>query len=281
MKKLSYNDVVNIFNNNNCKLLDKEYKNSKAKMKYIAICGHIEEQSLDLFNQKKIKNCNYCNRKDNKNKNKKINLSKLKEIINNHLIKQLCYLNKIDFNKEILYKTKILCSKCKINKNIYLYYNRFSNTGRYFKDTICRQCNINDKRNRKKNHTIEQFINNILVSCKSSAKKRENKNRKKCGEFKLTIKDIYDLKQKQNNKCFFTNIELRWEYKSNNKVSIDRIDNDKGYIKDNIRLVIWDINQAQNNLSDGRFKELMYKIVLKDMIEKNKNINQLIEELKL
>jgi hypothetical protein len=40
-KKLTYEEVYTRFKEQNCELLDKEYKNSRTKLKYKCSCGNI------------------------------------------------------------------------------------------------------------------------------------------------------------------------------------------------------------------------------------------------
>lgn len=56
----SYEQVKSIFEENGCKLLDSEYKNSKTKMRYIAACGHEHEIALDNFLAGKGRVCKAC-----------------------------------------------------------------------------------------------------------------------------------------------------------------------------------------------------------------------------
>ena len=56
----SYEQVKSIFEENGCKLLDSEYKNSKTKMRYIAACGHEHEITLDNFLAGKGRVCKAC-----------------------------------------------------------------------------------------------------------------------------------------------------------------------------------------------------------------------------
>ena len=61
MKRLSYEDVRSTFEENGCKLLSTEYKNSQTKLHYIATCGH---ENWITFNRFKNGNsgrvCSIC-----------------------------------------------------------------------------------------------------------------------------------------------------------------------------------------------------------------------------
>jgi hypothetical protein len=60
-KKLKYIDVYNYFKENNCELLDKEYINSRTKLKYI--CKECNtKDSILLGNFKKGNRCKICDK---------------------------------------------------------------------------------------------------------------------------------------------------------------------------------------------------------------------------
>jgi hypothetical protein len=58
MKRLSFEEVKKIFEENGCVLLTKEYKNNRQKLKYICICGRESEITFDSFkNGQRCKDC--------------------------------------------------------------------------------------------------------------------------------------------------------------------------------------------------------------------------------
>ena len=116
----------------------------------------------------------------------------------------------------------------------------------------------------KKDEIIKQLIKELLNSCKASAQKRLKNGRKECGIMTLTINDILELKKKQNNKCIYTGQELNWKQNTINKASIDRIDSNKGYVKNNIQLVSHLINQAKSDLKHNEFLLLITPLKLSD-----------------
>ncbi len=60
MKKLTYDEVKNIYKDNGCELLSKFYLNNKKKLKFIAKCGHEDICSLDCFKKRDTKQCISC-----------------------------------------------------------------------------------------------------------------------------------------------------------------------------------------------------------------------------
>ena len=106
-----------------------------------------------------------------------------------------------------------------------------------------------------------KHIRKLFKTCKSSIKKRQKKERPiECFEFDLTIDFILNLARKQGNRCAYSGKELIWTIKNNYSTSIDRIDSDKGYTKDNVHLVSKIANQAKNNLTHDEFLEMINTI---------------------
>ena len=68
------------------------------------------------------------------------------------------------------------------------------------------------------------------------------------------------MARKQGNRCAYSGKELIWLIKNNYSTSIDRIDSDKGYTKDNVQLVAKIVNQAKNNLMHDEFLEMINTI---------------------
>lgn len=61
--------------------------------------------------------------------------------------------------------------------------------------------------------------------------------------------------------CHYTGEELTVEQNKPNTVSLDRIDNSKGYTKDNVVFCNWRVNQAKNTMSKLDFFTMCKKIV--------------------
>lgn len=86
--------------------------------------------------------------------------------------------------------------------------------------------------------------------------------------YELNLEILNELQIKQNNKCNITGIELLWTTKNIYQASVDRIDSSKGYLKDNIQLVVLPINRMKSNYSPEKFKTIINKIKNPDTIEK-------------
>ncbi len=86
-------------------------------------------------------------------------------------------------------------------------------------------------------------------------------------EFDLTPEYLEELWNNQNGKCAYTQRELLMNTKFNNKedrvkhtCSLDRINSDKGYVKDNVQWVTKRVNTMKNNMTNSDFLQLCREI---------------------
>jgi hypothetical protein len=103
----------------------------------------------------------------------------------------------------------------------------------------------------------------------------------------ITAVELNDIYITQKGKCALSKKDLTFNYKNKSKkynnllnkvkkikeindfnISISRIDNNKGYINDNIQLIACRINLMKNILSNNKFIELCSYIVKSRNIEK-------------
>jgi hypothetical protein len=108
---------------------------------------------------------------------------------------------------------------------------------------------------KRSTYNENQIISNLVNQAKSSSKKRG----KRC-PFDITCKDIENLIKLQNNRCIYTDREFVYAFNEQNKPSIDRIDSNKGYTKDNIQMVITPVNIAKSDMSHDKFLDLVKDI---------------------
>jgi len=87
-------------------------------------------------------------------------------------------------------------------------------------------------------------------------------------EWDVSMKYLWELYQDQDGKCALSGLELKLETSLNRKkgesnitASLDRIDSDEGYTKDNVQWVHKDVNKMKQDLSEERLIELSKLIV--------------------
>lgn len=110
----------------------------------------------------------------------------------------------------------------------------------------------------KRCRAMANIFNLLITSLKSRSKKKGI-------DFNLDSKFIEDLLIKQNYKCAITKIPiiLRHSYQGTtiyDSASLDRIDNSKGYTKDNVQWVVLGINYMKMDYSQNEVYELIKRI---------------------
>lgn len=150
-------------------------------------------------------------------------------------------------SKHIYNKTNTWCKKC---------YDHNYNTTRRDKDS---------EKHRQAHIRKTRFENYVLARTKAKAKK-EGK------DFDLDLDWV--KAELERGTCSVTNMPLvRPTYSPGKKIkrgqwspSIDRIDNSKGYTKDNSRMVVWMFNLAKNNYRDQDIITMSIALATKVMI---------------
>tara|TARA_Y100000996_G_C22517129_1_gene640871 strand:+ start:408 stop:857 length:450 start_codon:yes stop_codon:yes gene_type:complete len=138
------------------------------------------------------------------------------------------------------------CRLCGQVKNIKLFY--VNNTHRKTPTVdACRKCK-NQQLTDRFSKTAESFIRRRL------SKVRKNK------EVKVDINYLVKLFVKQKGLCALTKRKMTHilgnNRKCNTNISIDRINSNKGYLKNNIQLVCSDVNIAKSDLKQKDFIKL-------------------------
>lgn len=129
---------------------------------------------------------------------------------------------------------------------------------------LCKKCNAERalKRYHEKKKLCIQSANNYydnnIINIRFLAARTRAKN--KNIEFNITREYIEFLLNKQNNKCIYSGIEFINDRKGLYSLSIDRIDNNKGYIRGNIQLICSSVNSMKNNMEESVFIDIIKKI---------------------
>jgi hypothetical protein len=154
-----------------------------------------------------------------------------------------------------------MCRDCKKSFPVQNFYADKSNSTGL--QTYCKDCGIS--RTKKWSSTVNGYCKRLFSVLKNNCKKRT-----KDLIVNITEQDILDLYTKQNGKCALTGKQMTMDtYMTKNNhhiinnynVSVDRIDSDKGYEKDNIQLVCAIINRMKTDLTDQEFIEFCKAVV--------------------
>ncbi len=124
-----------------------------------------------------------------------------------------------------------------------------------FCDTSIKSCGCLRNINKRKGY--EEISGTQWYHIKKSAKVRKL-------SFNISIKDIWDLFEKQGRKCALSGEYIKFSYKvpwyEGTTASLDRVDSSKGYEIDNVQWVHKDVNTMKWDFSTERFLELIKKI---------------------
>jgi hypothetical protein len=136
--------------------------------------------------------------------------------------------------------TKV-CVHCDIEKSIdefpketrQNYMNTHKNT--------CRPCSniINDKYR----NTQVGYFKKLLKAARRNSRIR-GIERPEAGIFDISYDNILDIWKTQDGKCYYSNVPMKTNSKTDFQASIERLDSNKGYIKDNIVLCALEFNDV-------------------------------------
>ena len=154
-------------------------------------------------------------------------------------------------NIEII--TKKICKKCNKEKNVKEFCKE-----RLIKDGYrnkCKECEAIEKN--EYYNTLNGTLRVLIASSKGSAKKRGKiPGRELAGVHDITFEDLEELWEQQKGLCHHSKIPMNYD-KHEWQVSLDRLNNDLGYIKSNIVLSVNELN-GSINWSHEKIQEMLY-----------------------
>ena len=130
------------------------------------------------------------------------------------------------------------CTKCKNIKELKEFPPRTK--GKLGRDSRCYECH--KIINMEKKNTFDGFMQKLLTDAKSSAKRRLNKGRLEAGICNLTKDQLITLWTNQNGKCYYSGIQMNTRPCSDWMCSLERLDNNIGYIFDNVVFACLEFN---------------------------------------
>ena len=121
----------------------------------------------------------------------------------------------------------------------------------------CKECckTGNNRSRAKINATIEGRAKIFLQNAKKAAVKRNQK-------FELVIDDVIEMWNQQERVCAYSGRWMTLEPSKLETVSIERIDSDQGYTKENTILVCQAINRMKSDFSLQEFYELCSDVAI-------------------
>lgn len=181
----------------------------------------------------------------------------------------ICNTPKFTFAKYFLYCWKCHNTKknrvskrtsyCKICNNSF---EHISRKARYCSDSCSFKASNSAKNQRIKRYSsVENTLISVFTGCKSRSKKNGR-------EFTITKEYVLTMLKEQNGRCAMTDIILEPTTggRNPNTISIDRIDNSKGYIIGNIQLVTKMFNECKNAYKFEDVVKLCKGFIIKNKI---------------
>ena len=97
------------------------------------------------------------------------------------------------------------------------------------------------------------------MSAQGTAKRRAKAGRAEAGECTITLDDIKDKYVEQDGRCYYSKIKLILRTYADWQCSLERLDQSKGYIKENIALIISEL-QIATQWSHPKFETFLQLI---------------------
>lgn len=135
-------------------------------------------------------------------------------------------------------KSKI-CRDCKIEKPINQFKRECGNADLH--NNACKDCK-SIQEYRRKHSCPESFIVTLLATAKKSAKTRDRKN-DESNVCTITHDEVKNIYRRQKGMCFYSGIQMSIN-KKKWQMSLERLDQSKGYIVDNCVLCCLEFNGA-------------------------------------
>lgn len=156
---------------------------------------------------------------------------------------------------------KLLCHKC----GQYLPIEEFQHNKHYdYRDhheARCRKCKTKQMQEVRKSYDDETRLEKTLRMRFYAARDRANKRGLK---FELTTEFLKELWEKQDGKCAITKLPMTFindEGRTYTNVSIDQIEPNGGYTKENVQLVCMAVNQLKSDFTMNEVLTICKSIV--------------------
>jgi len=116
---------------------------------------------------------------------------------------------------------------------------------------VCSSCK-QDQRNKSISKSPKSFMQHLIWQLKS-------KRIKEGYEWTITIDDLMEIYNSQKGICLLSGIKLthiKGKGHIDTNISLDRINNDKGYTPDNIQIIAYVVNMMRRTMPVNEFKKI-------------------------
>lgn len=119
----------------------------------------------------------------------------------------------------------------------------------------CKTCEQQKGTKQRDRLRVEDWIGTLLVSTKYACRRLNR-------EFNLTVDDVWALYNKQRGRCYWYGVALTpsVERRTPQKPSLDRLDNARGYTKDNVVLACYAANFGRSVASAETFSAFVAEL---------------------
>lgn len=155
-------------------------------------------------------------------------------------------------NQHVIIDDKLskLCNKCGLTKEL-KNYNKSTRSWDGF-HTLCRDCAKEWHHVKYVKEQNEFSLEKLYEKCKRTSKYRGI-------NFELTLDDLQSKYFSQNKLCKYSGRELSF-LSGDNKITIDRVDSNKGYTADNVALCCYTVNLMKRDIPLKEFISLVQEI---------------------
>lgn len=135
------------------------------------------------------------------------------------------------------------CSRCKLNKTVDCFRKNITYKDGYHNK--CKKCEYEICTDSRNAYEIKHWAKRLFLHAK-----KHNKY-----DFDIDEQFVSELYEKQNGKCFWFNVDLKPsnEAKYPWQPSLDRLDREKGYTRDNVVLACYSANIGRNTSDEATF----------------------------
>eukprot|EP01083_Nonionella_stella_P102936 293462_1 len=96
-------------------------------------------------------------------------------------------------------------------------------------------------------NTLRGFVTYLVLQAKYDSKRRQSSNNDTRGECTTTMDDVFEILEEQMFRCYSA-IPMTFKRNMDWRCSLERMDNMKGYTKDNCVLICWEFNSTDRTV---------------------------------